>query len=155
MLGQMKVTESTISLIRKRFRDPNKPKINQSQLADAMGYGKAWVSKLMNNGVKNLTPEQREKMEDFLQIRLMEFADSKVEVSPIVKEIAAKMNESKPIATIISALLEIDTNQSCGPKWIETKDMTKVGQEIIRIAFANEDKPGKVASEVLTLLENQ
>lgn len=120
-----------------------------------MGYGKAWVSKLMNNGIKNLTPEQREKMEDFLQIPLMEFADTKVEISPIVKEIAAKMNENKSIATIVSALLEIDACSSCGPKWIETKDMTKIGQEIIRIAFANEDRPGKVASEVLTLLENQ
>jgi hypothetical protein len=30
--------------------------------------------------------------------------------------------------------------------------MTKIGQEIIKIAFANEDKPGKVARMVLELL---
>jgi hypothetical protein len=33
--------------------------------------------------------------------------------------------------------------------------MTKLGQEIIRLAYANEDKPGKVAREVLRLLSEK
>lgn len=149
----MKVTNNTIALIRKRFRDPRKPKINQSQLADHMGYGKAWVSKLMNGKHQTLTPEQVEKLEEFLDIRLESFADKKQPVPTIALEIAAKMQASEPISRIVSALLEIDPAiEPQGPRWIETQDMTKVGQEIIRISYANEDKPGKVARLVLELL---
>ena len=34
----------------------------------------------------------------------------------------------------------------------QSKGMTKTGQEIIKLAFANEDKPGIVARMVLELL---
>lgn len=150
----MKVTNNTIALISKRFRDTSKPKINQSQLADYMGYGKAWVSKLMNGKLQSLSSEQVEKLEEFLGIRLESYTDKKHPVPTLALEIAAKMQACEPVARIVSALLEMDVSRPAkGPKWIETKDMSKVGQEIIRIAFANEDKPGKVASLVLSLLE--
>jgi transcriptional regulator with XRE-family HTH domain len=149
----MKVTNSAIALIRKRFRDPSKPKINQSQLADFMGYGKAWVSKLMNGKLQSLNSEQVEKLEEFLGIRLESFADKRQPIPTLALEIAAKIQACEPAARIVSALLELDVSPPVpGPKWIETKDMTKVGQEIIRIAYANEDKPGKVARLVLELL---
>jgi transcriptional regulator with XRE-family HTH domain len=149
----MTVTNNTIALIRRRFRDASKPKINQSQLADHMGYGKAWVSKLMNKKIQNLTDDQVEKMEEFLGIRLQGFVDSRGAVAPMAVEISMKMKESAQVSKIIEALLELDIGSRDGPRWVETKDMTKLGQEIIRIAFANEDKPGKVASLVLGLLE--
>ena len=137
----MKVTNDTIELIKRRFRDSSKPKINQSQLADFMGYGKAWVSKLMNRKLQTLTEEQVENLEKFLSIKLQEFGD--VSQMPILAtELAKKMKTSEPLTMIVAP----------SPRWIETQDMTKIGQEIIRIAFANEDKPGKVAREVLKLL---
>lgn len=148
----MKITSNTISLIRNRFRDSSKPKINQSQLAEFMGYGKAWVSKLMNGKLQTLSSEQIEKLEEFLGIRLQAFTDKKNEVPAIAVQISKKMQDSTPITKIIEALLEIETPAQTGPRWIETCDMTKVGQEIIRIAFANEDKPGKVARLVLEIL---
>src|SRR6478609_5506715 len=130
----MKVTNDTIELIKRRFRDSSKPKINQSQLADFMGYGKAWVSKLMNRKLQTLTEEQVENLEKFLSIKLQEFGD--VSQMPILAtELAKKMKTSEPLTMIVAP----------SPRWIETQDMTKIGQEIIRIAFANEDKPGKVA----------
>jgi hypothetical protein len=147
----MKVTNDTIELIKRRFRDPTKPKINQSQLADHMGYGKAWVSKLMNRKLQNLTDEQVDLLESFLSIKLQEFSEvSKMPV--LVSELARKMQSSEPLTRIVAALLELEPVVEPSTRWIETQDMTKVGQEIIRISFANEDKPGKVASEVLKLL---
>jgi hypothetical protein len=148
----MKVTNSVISLIKNRFRDTKKPKINQSQLAEHMGLGKAWVSKLMNGKLLNLSEKQVDQLEEFLGIRLHSFVDKKNLVSPIAQKISDKMQENAVISKIVEALLELDCSINSGPKWIETKDMTKVGQEIIRIAFADEDKPGKVAREVLKLL---
>lgn len=148
----MKVTTNTIALIRNRFRDTTKPKINQSQLAEHMGLGKAWVSKLMNNKLQTISEEQVDQMEEFFEIRLQAFADKKNEVPAIAVEISKKMQGSTPISKIIEALLEIETPAQTGPRWIETKDMTKVGQEIIRIALANKDKPGKVARLILEIL---
>jgi transcriptional regulator with XRE-family HTH domain len=147
----MKVTNETIELIKRRFRDPTKPKINQSQLADHMGYGKAWVSKLMNKKLQNLTEEQVELLEKFLSIKLQEFSEVS-KMPPLAAELARKMQTSEPLTRIVSALLEIEPAIAPSTRWIETKDMTKVGQEIIRLVFANEDKPGKVAREVLKLL---
>jgi transcriptional regulator with XRE-family HTH domain len=148
----MKVENSTISLIKSRFRDPKKSKINQSQLAEHMGLGKAWVSKLMTGKLQNLSEKQVDQLEEFLGIRLHAFVDKKKLVSPIASQISTKMGESSIVSRIVEALLELDTAPVTGPKWIETQDMTKLGQEIIKVAFANEDKPGKVAREVLKLL---
>ena len=148
----MKVTNQTITLIKNRFRDQKKPKINQSQLAEHMQLGKAWVSKLMNKKLQNLSEKQVEQLEEFLDIRLQAFVDKENQVSPLAKELSRKMTESEAMAKIVEALLEIETTPRDGPRWIETQDMSKVGQEIIRIAFANEDKPGKVARMVLELL---
>ena len=149
----MKVTNQTISLIKSRFRNKSKPKINQSQLAEHMELGKAWVSKLMNKKLQSLSEKQVDQLEEFLGIRLQAFIDKQNQVSPMASEISKKMQDSEPIAKIIEALLELEISPFAGPEWIETQDMTKVGQEIIRIAFANEDKPGKVARLVLELLE--
>ncbi len=147
----MKVTNDTIELIKRRFRDSSKPKINQSQLAEFMGYGKAWVSKLMNRKLQTLTEEQVDNLEKFLSIKLQEFGD--VSKMPILAtELAKKMKTSEPLTRIVAALLELEQAVPPSPRWIETQDMTKLGQEIIRLAFANEDKPGKVAREVLKLL---
>jgi transcriptional regulator with XRE-family HTH domain len=148
----MKVTNNTISLIKKRFRDKKKPKINQSQLAEHMGLGKAWVSKLMNHKLQTLSEKQVDQLEEFLEIRLHSFVDREHQVSPMASEISKKMQESEALARIVAALLDLEIASGDGPKWIQTQDMTKLGQEIIRISFANEDKPGKVASEVLKLL---
>jgi hypothetical protein len=119
-----------------------------------MGYGKAWASKLMAGKIKNLTDEQAEQLEDFLGIRLRAYLQETGTISALAKEIGKKMEESPSLTKVISALMEMYPPVPEGLHWIETQDMTRVGQEIIRIAFANETKPGKVAREVLSLLNN-
>lgn len=150
----MTVTQPIIALIAKRFRDSSKPKLNQSQIAESMGLSKAWASKLMTGKIKRLTDEQARQLEGLLDIRLLPYIQ---EVGGPTSELASQltrhMQNSEPMSRIVSALLELqDPKAITGPKWIETQDMTKIGQEIIRIAFANEDKPGKVARMVLELL---
>jgi transcriptional regulator with XRE-family HTH domain len=105
----MKVTNQTITLIKNRFRDQSKPKINQSQLAEHMQLGKAWVSKLMNKKLQNLSEKQVEQLEEFLGIPLQAFVDKENQLSPIAKEISRKMSESEAMSKIVEALLEMDT----------------------------------------------
>jgi transcriptional regulator with XRE-family HTH domain len=152
----MKVTPATIALIKKRFRDPTKPKINQSQLADFMGLGKAWVSKLMNRKLQNLSDDQVEKIESFLGIRLAQFVDKSVQVSPMAVELTRKMSEHPSFPKIVEALLEIQVSTDPGPLWVETKRLPKIGAEVTRIVMKWEEGTdphySKIAVEVLDFL---
>lgn len=150
----MTLTPPTLAAITARFRDPSKPKINQAQLADYMGYGRSWATKLMKGGIKNLSDEDAFKLQKFLGVRLVPIVhESEGPVSPLAMAVSEKMKENKEFTTIVSSLLQLmEPKVIQGPRWVDTQDMTKIGQEIIKIAFANEDKPGKVARMVLELL---
>jgi len=151
----MTITPPIISLIMSRFRNTDLPKINQAQMATYMGYGRAWASKLMAGKIANLTDDQVSKLEEFLGIHLsnQRFRETGEVVPELAMELGRRMKDSEGLTKVIAALMELPQG-SCvtGTRWIETKEMTRIGQEIIKIAFANEDKPGKVARLVLELL---
>lgn len=150
----MTITPPIIAGIIARLRNPKMPKLNQAQLAEHMGYGRSWASKLMKGAIKNISDEDTAKLQAFLGIRLIpEFRDTGEVVPEIAMELGRRMKDSEALTKVISALLEMPQGTCIeGTRWIETQDMTKIGQEIIKIAFANEDKPGKVARMVLELL---
>lgn len=150
----MTITPPVIALIQKRFRDPSKPKINQSQLAEHMGYGKAWASKLMKGKIQNLSDEQLYKLEEFLGITLgPRFVEKSGNLPEMAVQLGRRMVDSEDLTKAVEAILKLsEPKYILGPKWIDTQDMTRIGQEIIRICFANEDKPGKVARLVLEML---
>ena len=150
----MTITPPIIAAIIARLRDPKMPKLNQAQLAEHMGYGRSWASKLMKGTIKNISDEDTAKLQAFLGIRLIpEFRDTGELVPEIAMELGRRMKDSEALTKVISALLEMPQGTCIeGTRWIETQDMTRIGQEIIRIAYANEDKPGKVARLVLELL---
>lgn len=60
----MTVTTATRSLILSRLRDPKKPAISQSLLAEKMGLGKSWVSKLLNGTLKHLSDDQVDRLQE-------------------------------------------------------------------------------------------
>lgn len=108
----------------------------------------------MKGSIKNISDEDAAKLQSFLGIKLTTFVQETGEVTPeLAIQIGRLMKENDAITKIVSALVELSAPKVIeGPRWIETKDMTKVGQEIVKIAWANEDKPGKVARLVLELL---
>lgn len=149
----MKVTPSTIQLILNRLRNPSLPKIRQSDIAEKMGYGKAWVSKLVNGNLKTLTSDQVERLEEILDIRFHSVVEDGESIPDVALE-AAKLLETNPkFASVLVGLVEMAKQiPAFSPRYIETPDMTKIGHEIIRIVQANSDKPGKVTRLVLELL---
>ena len=66
----MDLTNSTRSIILNALR---KKKITQTELAERMGYGKAWASRLLNGGLKSLNDEATDKLEKILDVRLTQF----------------------------------------------------------------------------------
>lgn len=127
-------------------------------MAEHLGLGKAWASQFMAGKFKNLPEDQAELLEEFLGIKLRPYIIEHGKVTPLAMAIDQKVQGNSKLAAVFSALLELPimpettTPAEINPHWIPTQDMTKVGQEIIRIAFANEDKPGKVTRMVLELL---
>lgn len=149
----MDITPPVVAVIASRFRDAKKPKINQAQMAEAMGYGRSWASKLMKGKIKQLGDDDAMKLQTFLGVKLLPSIAPGDGTPLLAQKLGERMKTSDPLSKIVAALLEMEEPKVIqGPKWIATQDMTRIGQEIIKICFANEDKPGKVARMVLELL---
>lgn len=117
-----------------------------------MGLGKSWVTKLLNGTLKQLSDDQVDKLQAILEIRLLAITETGERVPDVAMQIGRRMREVPELTQILTALVTLSQPTTLTTRYIETQDMTKIGQEIIRLAFANEDKPGKVAREVLRLL---
>lgn len=131
--------------------------VTKTQLAETLGYGKAWTTKLLNGTLQTVSDADAEKIQNLLGIRFVQFVDAKTKVSTLATQIDKAIEGNEKLAGVLTALLEMAEearNAPLVPRYIETQDMSKYGQEIIKIAFANEDKPGKVMREVLKLLSN-
>lgn len=133
--------------------------VTKTALAETLGYGKPWVTKLLNGTLKAISDSDARKIEQLLGIRFVQFVEVGKQVSSLAAQIDKELERSPQLAGPLSALLQMaeDLRKSAEsaplvPRYVPTPEMTKVGQQIIRIAFANEDKPGKVAREVLKLL---
>lgn len=150
----MNITPQKLSLITARFRDPSKPKLTQVALANHMGKGRAWANKILNGTITSVSDEDAERMEEFLGIELdSKYIEKPASVPASIIKLADRAKGDPAMERLISSLLEVtEPKVIYGQKWVATQDMTKIGQEIIKIAFANEDKAGKVARMVLELL---
>lgn len=128
--------------------------ITKKDLADATGNGKAWVTKFLDGTLKTMKLDVMEKLEALLGINYFAVEKAVGQRSPLASKIAGLVDTDPAFAKLASAIDEA-LSQARGaftPRFIPTPDMTRIGQEIIRIAYANEDKPGKVARLVLELL---
>lgn len=128
--------------------------ISQTQMAEAVGNGKPWVTKFLDGSLKTIKDKDMHAIEELLGIKYFSVQKVMEQRSPLANKIAAVV-DSDPAFAKLAAALDTALTEARGaftPRYIPTQDMTKLGQEIIRLAFANEDKPGKVAREVLKLL---
>lgn len=128
--------------------------VSQTDMAKAAGLGKAWVTKFLDGSLKTIKEDAMQAIEDLLGINYFSIDKATGERSPLANKIAALV-DADPSFAKLAAALESALTEARGaftPRFIPTQDMTKIGQEIIKLAFANEDKPGKVAREVLRLL---
>ncbi len=146
----MKVTENTRSLILSGLR---KNDISPSELARQMGLSKSWASRLLSGGIKTLSDDHVEKLQEILMIRFF----VATETNPVTGTAKRLSDMSKHDPMLDALLIELaqyaeERNAPQQPRFYETQEMTKLGQEIIRICFADEKRPGKVARKVLNLI---
>lgn len=146
----MDVTENVRSLILQALRKKKQTKV---WLAEQMGLNKSWATRLLNGQLKSLSDDHAEKLMKILGIQfftLRRVDDTKASVQAL--QIAAEFDRNPAFAKVASALQAAMGETVYTPRFIPTEQMASIGNEIIRIAYANEDKPGKVARLVLELL---
>ena len=128
--------------------------VSKTALANHLGLGKPWMTKFLDGTTRLINEDTLHAIEDFLGIKYFAVEKAIGERSPLASKIAAMVDTDPAFAKLATALEEAISNArgAFTPRYVPTKDMTRIGQEIIQIAFANEDKPGKVAREVLKIL---
>ena len=146
----MNVTESVKALIIQGLRKKKQTKI---WLAEQMGLHKSWSTRLLNGQIKTLSDDQVEKIMHILEISFFKLRRvDESQISARAMQLAAEYDRNAAFASVASVLQTAMTEAVFTPRFIPTEDMARIGNEIIRICFANEDKPGKVARLVLELL---
>lgn len=149
----MDLTHNYRSLILSGLRNSG---VTKTTLAETLGYGKPWATKLLNGTLKAISDTDARKIEALLGIRFVQFVDVDRTVSTLAAQIDKAVEKSPLLVDALAALLRMaeacNSPSAFTPPYIETKDMSRIGKEIIRLALANEEKPGKVAREVLKLL---
>lgn len=128
--------------------------VSKTQIAETAGLGKAWATKFLDGSLKTIKEETMHAIEDLLGLKYFSIDRAMGDRSPLANKIAGMVDADPAFAKLAVALEEAlsAAHGAFTPRYIPTKDMTRIGQEIIRLAFANDDKPGKVAREVLKLL---
>lgn len=146
----MNVTDNTRALILNALR---KRGISHTDLAAKMGLSKSWASRLLSGGIKTLSEAHTDRLEEILGIQFFVVTpnSSVTGTASRLSDLSAEMPE---LERAMQALIDLAETKKMPftPRYFTTKEMGGLGQEIIRLAFANEDKPGKVAREVLKLL---
>lgn len=146
----MNITDNVRSLILQGLRRKKQTKV---WLAEQMGLNKSWATRLLNGDLKTLSDDQAEKLMRLLGIEfftLRRVDDS--QISATAMKLATEYDRNPAFAAVSTALMSAMKDTVFTPRFIPTEQMSHIGNEIIRIAFANEDKPGKVARLVLELL---
>jgi DNA-binding Xre family transcriptional regulator len=146
----------TASMVQQITEAMRRRGIKQAHIAERLGIGKPWVSKLLGGQTKTIKRDHLEALCEVLEINLMPGVGGPCESSPMARKWAAMIDSDPAMMRFAQAFDEIMDKQAvAGIPFIPTQDMTRIGQEIIRLCFANENKAGKVAREVLKMLSEE
>ena len=147
----MNVTDHTRATITQALRNKS---MSQTFLAEKMGLGKAWVSKLLNGGIKRLSDEHTDALEDILDISFFTLVDS-TKIPGIAVKLGKLMEERPEVAEIANSLLAMDESLFYSLPHLPTRDLVDFGKEILRASHEDPDKPGKVGKIALNRLSKR
>lgn len=146
----MKINESVRATVLQALR---KKKETRTWLSESMGMHRSWATRFFDGSIKSLTDEQVIQLQELLSVEFFTLVKTgKQQHSALAQTIAGQIDSDEAFAEVVSALHEAMKGKIYTPRYIPTKDMAKLGKEIIGVCKTNEDKPGKVARLVLELL---
>lgn len=131
-------------------------KVSNVALAEHMGLGKSWATKLLKErkkgGLLTLSDDQVEKLESFLSIKFLVITEANA-VSGTAKVLSDLSAGNPQFEQLLSELVVFaQTPRPLIPCCYNAKDMAELGDKIICLCCENKDRPEKVAREVLKLV---
>jgi transcriptional regulator with XRE-family HTH domain len=151
----MKVTAQTIEKINKGMSDKG---MNQTQLADAIGVSRGYISRLLKGDYAKIPDEQAHKISKALEIILIPHVFQEGTVSDTALQLSTMADEDPAFSRLLEILIDIkggDPRKAFIPS-IDSQFLAEVGSELVRIVHQWEEPTGnyspKVAVEVLKYL---
>lgn len=117
-----------------------------------MGYTKPWATRLFNGTLETLSEENVVKLEKLLDIKFFRLTKTHEEVSGLGIEVSQLTKDSPELVKAIQSVIDLYKEQVYTPPYFTTKQLVGLGEEVIRLAHADQDKPGKVGRKVLELV---
>lgn len=151
--GDMTVTKTTRSLILRRFRNDKLPKLTQAEVAEKMGFGKSWMTKLLNGTIKHLAEDHVEKLEGILGIRLQVVTEKGALPEAAVK-LGKMMQSDESVANMVTAIAELleerreEGSDEAEIPYLSVREIEILGAEVTRIVHQWEDQSGKYYPKV-------
>lgn len=152
----MKVTARVIAKIQMAL---SKKGMNQSALAEKIGWHRSNVSKLLKGGIETIAPEVIDKLNDTLSIDLQPIQYAEGNVSDTVLSLSQLAENDVRFAGLLETFLHL-AHPPLEPflPQIDTKQLPKIGSAITRIVHTWEEGKdphySKIAVEVLDFLRN-
>jgi transcriptional regulator with XRE-family HTH domain len=146
-----RLNEARLQMILQALR---KKGVSQADLAAEVGKGRPWACKFLNGEISKISEADLHRIEDFLEINLSSMTALGAERSDLAANIAVMVDSDPTFAKLAASLQEAlhEARGAFTPRYVPTEEMASLGKRIIAIVMANQEKPGKVAREVLRLL---
>lgn len=130
----MTITESVRAMVTRALREKG---LNHSEFASAIGVHPAWVTKFFNSKLKALSDQRMQLMEAALGIQFFRLVPGPNAIPEEAEKLGQLMKTNPEVAQIVAGLLKMaDTQVIHELPYFETKELTKIGAELVRIVNA-------------------
>lgn len=145
---------SSAGLIAELKRHMREQEISPADIAEAVGTGKPWVSKLLNGKLRSLKLDHIESIERLVGAPLSGIVERPETLTPTALKVANLVDQNAAFSAFIASLFQFVEDQvpPPAPRYVDSSDMTKLGAEIAKIVAEDGQKYGKIAKRVLKLL---
>lgn len=138
----MKITNNIRAVVLDGLR---KKGIKKGEFAEALGHDKSWSTRFFDGTTKTLDEETADKIADLLDVSFVKVVRQGKPVSAIAARLAEEIERDEHLSGTFSNLLNyIDDSRQPYMPWIPTEDLVAFGEEMVRAAHEDADKPGKV-----------
>lgn len=154
----MRVTNDKKALINKELVRQGK---TMTALGEAIGKSRSWVSKLLRekDSLPNISLEDVEKINDYLNIRLRPGKEAEEEVNSTVRQLSKLSESDSRISAALEAVLALaqSSNEAYIPI-VHQKDLIKIGAKMTEIVMRWEEGGdphyAKIGAEALDWLRS-
>lgn len=147
----MKTSERFVNAIQTALRARS---WSQTDLAEKIGETRFWVSKLLNNRIKNLTRDQVHKIENLLELDIYGAKDLTTTDDPIAVAMAREVEHRPDTRKMFETLLEaLNDDRLFELPTLDGNPLAFLGEQMAKLSEKAKSSPIEAAEDFLGLLQ--